>query len=183
MPTIKVGNTEVTDVRVGNTEVQEVYSGSTKVWERATTLVVTNDTYYQQMNFSYGSWHKYDYNGFASGTIYYSNNQGDLADSSISPNTFTDSTHSGGAPVVTALHHVRFRTSNNVDQTTIKFTVDKPVTNDGWTTMTIGNTSYNRADATTFTTNSTHSTWQWISNTNHNPFGTTVGASVEVKFT
>ena len=180
---IYIGSNEIKDIKIGNVEINEVYIGTNKVWERATTLVVTNDTYYEQMNFSYGAWHKYDYNGFASGTIYYSNNQGDLADSSISPNTFTDSTHSGGAPVVTALHHIRFRTSNNVDQTTIKFTVDKPVTNDGWTTMTIGNTSYNRANATTFTSNSTHSTWQWVSSTNHNPFGATVSASVEVKFT
>jgi hypothetical protein len=171
---IFVGSTEINDIKIGNTEINEVYVGANKVWERATVLTVTNDTYYEQMNLSQGSWHKYDYNGFASGTIYWSNNQGDLADSSISPTTFTNSTYSGADPVVEALHHVRFRTSAGSDLKYILFTLNKNITNDGWTTMTIGSTNYNRADAVF-----QNSGWRW-ENVGSNPF---IGTTTEVSFT
>ena len=62
MPTLKVGNTEVTDVRVGNTEVQDVYVGGTEVWTNG--CVITNGL--AQFNGTVGSSpNDYDY------TIYY----------------------------------------------------------------------------------------------------------------
>ena len=52
--------------------------------------------------------------------------------------------------------------------------------NAGWTTMTIGSYSYNRADAT-FASSAGSASWGWTT-TSTNPFGTTVGATKTVSW-
>ncbi len=184
MPTIKVGNTEVTDVRVGNTEVQEVYSGSTKVWERALSFVITNDYSDVTTNFSYNSWTRTIFAGYTTLTSLYAN----LSESDISPEppNFDASTYTGSTPWLYQFTYYKFESSgaggSDIEwlQLWINHDTNESVSNDGWTSVTVGSTTFNRTDAT-YVDNPQLTVWTWEDV--GNPFGTIVGSLVDVKFT
>ncbi len=184
MPTLKVGNTEVTDVRVGNTEVQEVYSGSTKVWERALSFVITNDYSNVTINLTQNSSITTTWAGYAFLTNLYTS----LSESSISPQppNFDISTYTGSTPWVYQFNYFKSEQNNTgltaVDQVQlwISHGLDESVSHDGWTSVTVGSTTLNRVDAGYFNY-PMYTVWTWTDV--GNPFGTTVGGSVDVKFT
>ena len=184
MPTLKVGNTEVTDVRVGNTEVQEVYAGSNKVWERALPFVITNDYSDVTTTFSYNSWTRTVFAGYASLTSLYTT----LSESDISPQppNFDASTYTGSTPWLYQFNYYMFESSGTggtpVDQVQLWISHDEgeSVSDDGWTSVTVGSTTLNRVDAIYFNYH-VFTVWTWTSV--GNPFGTTVGGLVDVKFT
>lgn len=70
--------------------------------------------------------------------------------------------------------------SNNI----LMFALNGTHTNSGWTTMTIGSTSYSRSSASfvQFGSSPTVTRWEWSGITT-NPYGTTTGATRTVTFT
>lgn len=65
---------------------------------------------------------------------------------------------------------------------TLLFGLSGSHANSGWTTMTIGSTSYSRSSATFQQFGTTEARWTWTSQTS-NPYGTTTGATRTVTFT
>ena len=64
---------------------------------------------------------------------------------------------------------------------TLYFEIAGGYSNDGWTTMTIGSTSFGREDSSYFN-NGTITRWQWSEEDLTNPFGETADVDVEVQF-
>jgi len=65
---------------------------------------------------------------------------------------------------------------------TLMFGLSGSHANSGWTTMTIGSTSYSRSSASFQQFGTTEARWTWTSQTS-NPYGTTTGATRTVTFT
>lgn len=68
--------------------------------------------------------------------------------------------------------------SNNI----LMFALNGSHANSGWTTMTIGSTSYSRSSAGFTQISTTEARWEWAS-ISTNPYGTTTGATRTVTFT
>lgn len=179
---IFVGGSEIKDIKIGNTEINEVYVGANKVWERALSFVITNDYSNYTTNFSYGTSNEYTRAGFDQ----YSAELLDQSSISPSPATFELSTYTGSAPTILHFYFRKIEANGTgtteVDQVElwVIHDQDETVSNDGWTSVTIGNTTLNRASAS-YTNYPVLTLWVW--DNVGNPFGTTVGASVDVKFT
>ena len=183
MPIFK-GATEIKDIKIGTTEINEVYVGANKVWERALSFVITNDYSDVTTNHSYNSWTRSILAGYTTLTTLYTT----LSESDISPEppNFDASTYTGSTPWLYQFNYYKFESSGTgttpVDQVQLWINHDQyeSVSNDGWTSVTVGSTTLNRADAT-YSDNPQLTVWTWTSV--GNPFGTTVGGSVDVKFT
>ena len=181
---IFVGGSEIKDIKIGNTEINEVYVGSTKVWERALSFVITNDYANYTTNYSYNSSTTTTWAGYAFLTNLYTH----LSESSISPQppNFDISTYTGSTPWLYQFNHYKSEPNGSgttpVDQVQlwVNHGQNESVSNDGWTSVTVGSTTLNRVDAT-YSDNPQLTVWTWTSV--GNPFGTTVGGSVDVKFT
>jgi hypothetical protein len=181
---IFVGGSEIKDIKIGNTEINEVYVGSTKVWERALSFVITNDYSNVTTTLSQNSSVTTTWAGYAFLTNLYTY----LSESDISPQTpnFDISTYTGSTPWLYQFNHYKSEQNNTgltpVDQVQlwVNHGQDESVSNDGWTSVTVGSTTLNRVDAT-YSDYPQLTVWTWTSV--GNPFGTTVGGSVDVKFT
>jgi len=74
-----------------------------------------------------------------------------------------------------------FQAFNSTNDDRVYFMLNGIHSNNGWTTMNVGGSNFNRASAT-FTTSNNYTYWYWIQE-GLNPFGTTVGATKVVTFT
>lgn len=191
MPTINVGNTEVSDVRVGNTEVQEVYSGSTKVWERAQHVVTVGTHSYT--NAYTNDLHQYF--GVQRTGLY--NNEvapHNTAFGSITPDQFPQATFlpTNYPNAARDIYRVYYRKHWDHSQTTyynyLHFVLKNGYfENTGFTSLKISGTTYPRTSATFFNHQNGLSiaSWQWYlgsgSTYSNNPFGETVGAEVGIQ--
>jgi len=173
MPTLKVGNTEVTEVRVGNTEVQEVYAGSTKVWEKGYSAVMTtgyNTHIYTMSNTT----------NFEAGYGTYSQFPGSTTTVSIPYGSLTKTSIDLGNGNETIRALKSYGTENNANKTVqLQVQGGNNRNNGGWTTLKIGGFTYTRSSAT-YSSSSylNYRTWTW-SNTS-NPFGTSSGATKNI---
>ena len=177
MPTLKVGNTEVTDVRVGNTEVQEVYSGSTKIWERGYSAVMT--TGYNTWTYSY-----YNTTNFEAG--YGSYSTGQLSQNVESPYGSLTSTAIDVGNGNELIGYLRCTGTTDNSNRTLNLILwnggNNYSYNGGWTTLTIGGYTYSRSSASFIGSHNIPSrSWTW--NITANPFGTTRGATRNISIT
>ena len=176
MPTLKVGNTEVTEVRVGNTEVQEVYAGSTKVWEKGYSAVMTtgyNTHIYTMSNTTHFEAGYGTYSQFPGASTTVSIPYGSLTKTSIDLGN--------GNETIRALKS--YGTENNANKTVqLQVNGGNNRNDGGWTTLQIGGFTYTRSSATYGSSSYLNQrTWTW-SNTS-NPFGTSSGATRNISIT
>jgi hypothetical protein len=174
------GNTEITDIKHGNTEINSVWVGSNRVWTRGYEVTVdtaTTSTQFDVLTYQY-------YAGFRDTHPTYTY----PIEGSISPTKeFKLSpliNSSDPTPEITYLYHSKFWSdANGVYSHYMQLNVDQQVSNSGWTSMKVGNDTFNRTDAGYFS-GYQYTFWMWTITTDTlNPFGTTDGATVQVSFT
>lgn len=68
----------------------------------------------------------------------------------------------------------RYIYSNNTER--LLYFVNGYAPNAGWTTLTVGTSSYSRTSAI-YSYNGTETAWSWDASSTGNPFGTTIGAT------
>ena len=179
---IFIGETEINDIKIGDTEINTVYIGATEVWQRSKTL--TNDYHFNRITHSYDTHEDTIHAGFSASIS-------ELDQSSLAPNTnFTRSPLAAGQSGTPAITDLRWYSyggeATNLDTAYVRLALDKEVSNGGWETMTIGNTTYDRSSAA-FTAGSGTSTWTWSQTWNEsgstNPFGPTAGATRTITWT
>jgi hypothetical protein len=179
MPTLKVGNTEVTDVSVGNTEVQEVYSGSNKVWERGYSAVMTtgyNSHIYTGSNTTH----------YEAGWAYYSTLPFSSPNSMGSPVGSLSNQYVELGNGIEEVFLLRCTwTGNQSSSKTLHLTLmglgSNYTNNGGWETLKIGGFTFSRSSGSFngvqgFSLNSRR--WSWTTPTN--PFGSTRGATKNI---
>lgn len=166
---IFVGGTEITDIKIGSTEINEVYVGANKVWERS--LATYNVTYQDQdsqfTNTNTGGETQYNTHykrGYVqdSWTGYINSSMG-----SITPTAFTLSSYTGSTPTINTLASVYIHRSTSgylsggsVDYNKTRFVVNGLVSNNGWSTVEVNGTTFNRSSAS-YSQASGKTTWEW----------------------
>jgi hypothetical protein len=175
---IFIGSNEINDIVIGSTPINSVWIGANQVWSRS--KVITNDWYEHNQYLNYGSSKVTKYAGFSSDHTSTDSSGSDtvLDDSSIAPNaSFTRSPQVAGQTAGTDIEDlfwykmVYIETNHlqevlNVTTTEhVKLRLTKEVTDTGWTSMTIGSMTLNRADADSF------NGWEWEWDVTSNPFG------------
>ena len=162
---IKVGSTDINEIQIGSTPYESVYVGSDKVFSRPLLYDVTVGFYSSENYPRPRNW------GYSSG-------MGSIANAQSQPNSNWFS--SSGT-----VSNIRYETYQ--DQPfpyPVRLEVPTVVTNNDsmFTTMTINNTVFNRADADFFITGTNYSRWGWATSpVATNPFGT-VGGIDRVRF-
>ena len=167
---IFVGGTEINDIKIGNTEINEVYVGANKVWERGQSFTVTTD--YANGYIGSSPQQYVEESGFffitlLSPTI--------STRGAISPNTINIG---GSSKSILELAYRRIHTTKTIRLWIVSST---ELTNSGFTSIKIGNTTFNRTDAEFSSTSvgvtapGFWHTWSW--NVSSNPFGTGTGNS------
>jgi hypothetical protein len=176
---IFVGGTEINDIKIGNTEINEVYVGANKVWERGQSFTVTTE--YRTFTLSSSS------NPTVvkqSGYFKFSLHSNVLTSSgAVSP---TSINLGGGSRNINELSWQKM-TSSTFNFADVQFFIvsDTDIGNSGFTSMTVGNTTFNRTNATYSIVNVSTDpsspiywiTWTWASASN--PFGTGTGNSTQ----
>ena len=174
MPTLKVGNTEVSSVYAGNAEVQSVYVGSTEIWSNAPDYVVTQAVRYYTTNDGVrgqdGIQHTIAHRKYGYSTGY----------GSISPTSFTFSSYSGSTPTVSEFYQKVENPSRSGVATTYYtvLIINGLVSNDGWTSVDTGYNTFDRTVATHSQANG-KTTWRWDTSTT--PFSSS--GQTDVNFT
>jgi len=145
MPTLKVGNTEVSDVRVGNTQVEQVYAGSSKIWENAlANFTMVAGTYTSQQSYS-------DQGGSTTYTDYTYKGYATIINGSSFSGKYT--LHGGSDVTVATFWSTKAVTYNSQtpSYTTTtgysRFGLWGQVANSGWNSITVNGNTKNRADA------------------------------------
>lgn len=173
MPNIMKGTTQIKDIKVGNISINKVFVGSNPVWYRSysATMTVGKGSY---TPFLHSAVDTYGYSGG------YGSLTRDDADSYSKPNAY--------------LSTLRWHTHDfNGQLTFVLWNDDQGMNsgsssgNEGWTTLTIGSKTYNRASSWYY--DSTYFR-KWVfpdpgmsTSSSYNPFGNTVGATRSITIT
>jgi hypothetical protein len=182
MPTLKVGNTEVTEVRVGNTEVQEVYAGSTKVWEKGYSAVMT--TGYNTHIYSFSNTTHYE-----AGWAYYSTLPFSSPNSMGSPLgslSNKDVELGNGTEEVFLLRCTWTGTQSSSKTLSLTLTGQGSnyTNNGGWETLKIGGFTFSRSSGSfNGVQGNSYNSRRWSWTTSTNPFGSTRGATKNIEIT
>jgi len=186
---IFIGSNEINDIVIGSTPINSVWIGATQVWSRS--KVIINDWYQHTQNLSYDSSKVTKYAGFSSDhTSTDDSGSTVLDDSSIAPNaSFERSPQVAGQVAGTDIedlfwYKMVYTETNSLRQITnvtitehVKLRLTKEVTDTGWTSMTIGSMTLNRADADSFNGRE----WSW--DVTSNPFGSDTGVNTITEVT
>ena len=87
-----------------------------------------------------------------------------------------------GASILRLYHRARANDAGLAEDTEqLVFEISGSHSNDGWDTMTIGTTDFDKDDAT-YSSDATATSWTWDEEGLANPFGTTTDVDVEVQF-
>jgi hypothetical protein len=162
---IFVGGNEINDIKIGSTTINEVWVGANKVWDRILDeQTVTVGEYIQQSNPNIRGY------GFGS----FTQTGGSISDGTS--NMFSNASY---------VHIDTLADISNGQGWIVQLGIDGTHPNSGWTTMTIGDVAFDRADISFHLQNSGITQWTWADSPRPqtNPFGTTAGVTKQVVFT
>lgn len=163
---IYVGSTEITEIKIGSTEINEVWVGSNKVWSSSLDTQTVTVGYKAAADPTYaGPWY-----GF----------------SDVSPTFSFGSVSDGICKWESGSNYISLYAQNPTiygGSWILKIGIDDTTpTNSGWTTVSVGGGTAHARTSFNYSTDPGGVT-SWTKNVGTTaPFGTTVGATVDVVF-
>ena len=173
MPSLKLGDTDISAIQVGSTDVQAVYIGETEIWSSKPTYIINNgydskrtyttpqypghEPYYDTVQYGYRSTSANTLGPFGS---FSSNGRLPLVSGKGS---FPFGTDSGTSAYITEFYNqtVDYSDTQAVNETQLVLKVDGNTgSNSGWTSITSGTKTVNRTDASYSSTGNIR-TWTW----------------------
>ncbi len=176
MPSLKLGDTDISAIQVGSTDVQAVYIGETEIWSGKPTYIINNGYDSKRTNTTpqypndepYYDTVQYGYRATSSGTLgpfgsFSSNGKLPLVNGKGS---FPFGTNAGTSAYIQEFYNQTkdYSTSQATDETKLILRVQGNLgDNSGWTSITSGTKTVYRTDATYDYAAGGQRRWTWTS--------------------